>query len=103
MKSDPTETAGKYPRVPAFSRVLESTAGNQLRHRPRALPLWRDSDSAAHLGTVVSSERSKDEVKRMDKASEVILALKPVTFRYKPELDPVGIEQFGLVAEEVEK
>jgi len=39
----------------------------------------------------------------MDKASEVILALKPVTFRYKPELDPVGIEQFGLVAEEVEK
>jgi len=45
------------------------------------LPLWRDSDSAAPLGTVVSSERSKDEVKRMDKASEVILALKPVTFR----------------------
>ena len=39
----------------------------------------------------------------MDKASEVILALKPVTFRYKKELDPAGIPQFGLVAEEVEK
>jgi hypothetical protein len=39
----------------------------------------------------------------MDKASEAILALKPVTFRYKQELDPEGIPQFGLVAEEVEK
>jgi septal ring factor EnvC (AmiA/AmiB activator) len=39
----------------------------------------------------------------MDKASERILALKPVTFRYKQELDPNCIPQFGLVAEEVEK
>ena len=39
----------------------------------------------------------------MDKASEAILALKPVTFRYKQELDPEGIPQFGLVAEQVEK
>jgi hypothetical protein len=39
----------------------------------------------------------------MDKASEAILALQPVTFRYKPELDPEGIPQFGLVAEDVEK
>ena len=39
----------------------------------------------------------------MDKASEAILALKPVTFRYKQELDPDAIPQFGLIAEEVEK
>jgi len=39
----------------------------------------------------------------MDKASEAILALKPVTFRYKKELDPEGLPQFGLVAEQVEK
>ena len=39
----------------------------------------------------------------MDKASEAILALKPVTFRYKKEIDPDRIPQFGLVAEEVEK
>ena len=39
----------------------------------------------------------------MDKASEAILALKPVIFRYKKELDPEGIPQFGLVAEQVEK
>ena len=40
---------------------------------------------------------------RWSKASEAILALKPVTFRYKKEIDPEGIPQFGLVAEEVEK
>ena len=55
------------------------------------------------LGTVVSSARFKDEIKPMDKASEAIHALKPVTFRYKQELDPEGIPQFGLVAEQVEK
>jgi uncharacterized coiled-coil protein SlyX len=60
-------------------------------------------DTNGHLGTVVSSERFKDEIKSMDKASEAILALKPVTFRYKKELDPDGIPQFGLVAEQVEK
>ena len=39
----------------------------------------------------------------MDNASEAFLALKPVTFRYKQEIDPDRIPQFGLVAEEVEK
>ena len=39
----------------------------------------------------------------MDKASDVMLALRPVSFRYKPEIDPEGVPQFGLVAEEVEK
>jgi hypothetical protein len=55
------------------------------------------------LGTAPSSQRFKDEIKPMGKASEAIFALKPVTFRYKKELDPKGTEQFGLVAEEVEK
>jgi Chaperone of endosialidase len=54
------------------------------------------------LGTAPSSARFKDEIKPMDKASKAILALKPVTFRYKKELDPKGIP-FGLVAEDVEK
>src|SRR5437773_12473019 len=39
----------------------------------------------------------------MDKASEALFALKPVTFRYKDDIDPAGISQFGLVAEDVEK
>ncbi|MCI0467122.1 MAG: tail fiber domain-containing protein [Beijerinckiaceae bacterium] len=55
------------------------------------------------LGTSVSSARFKEAIKPMDKLSEAILALKPVTFRYKRALDPEGIPQFGLVAEEVEK
>jgi hypothetical protein len=60
-------------------------------------------DSDGHLGTVVSSARFKEAIKPMDEASEAILALKPVTFRYKHDLDPHGIPQFGLVAEDVEK
>src|SRR5204862_6915464 len=60
-------------------------------------------DTDGHLGATTSSERFKDEIKPMNKASEAILALKPVTFHYKKELDPAGIPQFGLVAEEVEK
>lgn len=60
-------------------------------------------DINGHLGTNVSSARFKDEIRRMDKASEAILALKPVTFCYKKELDPNGIPQFGLVAEDVAK
>ena len=39
----------------------------------------------------------------MDKASEAVFALQPVTFHYKHELDPDGIPQFGLIAEQVEK
>jgi hypothetical protein len=60
-------------------------------------------DISGHLGTTTSSARFKDAIKPMDKASEAILALKPVTFHYKKELDPDGIPQFGLVAEQVEK
>src|SRR6266853_699578 len=60
-------------------------------------------DASGHLGTVTSSARFKDNVRPMDKASEAILALQPVTFRYKRDLDPEGIPQFGLVAEQVEK
>jgi len=43
---------------------------------------------------VKPSARFKEAIKPMDKASEVILALQPVTFRYKKELDPEGIPQF---------
>jgi Chaperone of endosialidase len=60
-------------------------------------------NSFGRLGTVASSQRFKDDIKPMDQASEAILALKPVTFHYKKEVDPDGIPQFGLVAEQVEK
>ena len=55
------------------------------------------------IGTLISSRRFKEEIKPMDKASEAILALKPVTFRYKKEIESNGAIMFGLIAEEVEK
>jgi hypothetical protein len=60
-------------------------------------------NSAGQLGVATSSARFKEAIKPMDKVSEAILAFTPVTFRYKQELDPEGIPQFGLIAEEVEK
>jgi Chaperone of endosialidase len=60
-------------------------------------------DSNGQLGTKKSSERFKDEIKPMNKASEAILALEPVAFRYKKQFDPEGVPQFGLIAEEVAK
>src|SRR5258705_13993254 len=50
-----------------------------------------------------SPRRFKEEIKAMDKASEAILALKPMTFRYKKEIDPDGTPHFGLVAEDLAK
>ena len=60
-------------------------------------------NSSGQLGTVTSSRRFKKEIKPMDSASESILRLQPVTFRYEQDIDPDGLPQFGLVAEEVEK
>jgi septal ring factor EnvC (AmiA/AmiB activator) len=53
------------------------------------------------LGTVVSSERFKKDIAGMEKSSEAILSLRPVTFHYKT--DRKGTPQFGLIAEEVAK
>ncbi len=60
-------------------------------------------NSAGKLGTTTSSRRFKEEIKPMERASEALLALKPVTFRYKKDIDAAGTSQFGLVAEDVEK
>jgi hypothetical protein len=60
-------------------------------------------NNSGKLGTLTSSARFKEEIKPMEKASEALLALKPVTFRYKKEIDATGTSQFGLVAEDVEK
>jgi len=64
---------------------------------PDAIPVLVDSSDK--LGTMTSSKRFKKDIKPMDKASEAILALKPVTFQYKA--DKTGTPQFGLIAEEV--
>ena len=58
-------------------------------------------DNEGKLGVFLSARRFKTNIADMGAASEALLALRPVTFRYKPELDKTGIPQFGLVAEEV--
>jgi hypothetical protein len=60
-------------------------------------------NASGRLGVTASSARYKEAIQPMDKASEAILALKPVTFRYKQEIDPDRTPEFGLVAEDVEK
>jgi hypothetical protein len=60
-------------------------------------------NSNHRLGTLTSSSRFKDDIKPMERVSEALFALKPVTFHYKKEIDPAGMQQFGLVAEDVEK
>ena len=78
---DTTRIRNIYPRL-ATERAVYVTSDNKL-------------------GTLFSTRRVKDDIKPMDKASEAILALRPVTFRYKKEVEPNGRIQFGLVAEEV--
>jgi hypothetical protein len=60
-------------------------------------------NSDGKLGTATSSKRFKEDLKPMDKISEVLFLLKPVSFRYKNTIDPAGTSQLGLVAEDVEK
>lgn len=59
------------------------------------------ADANGQLGTIASSQRFKSDIHAMGAASDALLKLRPVTFVYKRELDPVGIPQFGLIAEEV--
>ena len=79
------------------TRILPGSLGSRLPGR------CRSNSELGKLGIAVSSVRFKEAIKPMDKASEAILALKPVTFRYKEEIDPDGIPQFGLVAEQWKK
>jgi Chaperone of endosialidase len=60
-------------------------------------------DNEGKLGVFLSARRFKTDIADMGDVSETLLALRPVTFHYKPELDKTGIPQFGLIAEEVAK
>ena len=60
-------------------------------------------NAAGQIGTAPSSSRFKKDIRSMGDTSDALFALRPVTFRYKQEIDQDGIQQFGLVAEEVEK
>ncbi len=53
------------------------------------------------LGTVTSSRRFKEDIREIGEESDNLMKLRPVAFRYKPEIDPTGLAQYGLIAEEV--
>ena len=60
-------------------------------------------DNDGKLGVFLSARRFKTDIGDMENASAGLLALRPVTFHYKRELDKAGSPQFGLIAEEVAK
>ena len=78
--------------VTRIANIYSTPAGNGRQ-------VFVTSDNV--LGTQVSSRRYKDEIKPMAEASEAIFSLRPVSFRYKKNIDPVRCLSFGLVAEEV--
>ena len=65
------------------------------------LPVYVNGNG--QLGTVKSSARFKTNIKPMGNVSDALLALHPVTFQYKHDVDPSDAPQFGLIAEQVEK
>jgi hypothetical protein len=57
-------------------------------------------DANGKLGYIASSRRYKEDIKPMDKDSEALFELKPVSFRYKGDIDPSHAKMFGLIAED---
>ena len=86
--------AQPYQTAAFIAGIYGQTTGSSI-----TLPVIVDENG--QLGTAASSKRFKTEIKPMDKTSEAIIALKPVTFHYKN--DTRGVPQFGLVAEDVAK
>jgi hypothetical protein len=58
-------------------------------------------NGSGQLGTMTSSSRFKEDIRKIDTESDGLMKLRPVAFRYKPEIDPTGLTQYGLIAEDV--
>ena len=81
-----------------LSCLIAGIYGNNIAS---AIPVYIGSSGS--LGTVGSSAKFKQNIESMGDTSDVLLDLRPVTFQYKPDIDPQGVPQFGLVAEQVEQ
>jgi len=92
---------GRTTRTPHPANTATFIAGIRGTTTGNADALPVVIDSAGQLGTLSSSARFKKEIKPIDRSSEAVLHLRPVTFHYKN--DTKGIPQFGLIAEEVAK
>ena len=89
---------GSFGGNVSFSTWIANVFGVTTQNATTA-PVIVSADG--QLGTVVSSERFKKDIATMEKASDAILSLRPVTFQYKT--DTKNTPQFGLIAEEVAK
>jgi hypothetical protein len=58
-------------------------------------------NSIGQLGVATSSRRVKEDIREIAEESDGLMRLRPVAFRYKPQIDPTGLAQYGLIAEEV--
>jgi uncharacterized coiled-coil protein SlyX len=74
-----------------IGNIWQQTGGSQA--------VYVNSDGK--LGAQASSRRFKHDIKSMERSSEVIYQLNPVSFRYNPEIESAGPPGFGLIAEEV--
>jgi len=84
-----------------YGQTATFIAGIYNATAPAGIPVVINLEG--RLGTTTSSERFKQNIRGMGDTSDVLLALQPVTFQYKPDIDPQGLAQFGLIAEQVEK
>jgi hypothetical protein len=58
-------------------------------------------NGSGQLGTMTSTRRFKEDIREIAGESDGLMRLRPVAFRYKPQIDPAGLAQYGLIAEEV--
>jgi Chaperone of endosialidase len=100
---DVSGVAGESNTIRIGNKNISATYIGGISGQPAARGVPVVVDSNGKLGTMTASARFTDEIRPMDKASEAILTLKPVSFRYKKEVDPDRARQFGLVAEDVAK
>ena len=83
----------------AFTNVYDTFIAGIYGRAPGPSPLTVMCGSDGKLNAIPSSRRFKHDIKPIDKASEAILALKPVSFRYNN--DSTDTPWLGLIAEDV--
>jgi trimeric autotransporter adhesin len=93
---------GAFVGAPAVNES-NTTRIKNVGTTPLNTGMFVEVDPSGKLGFVTSSRRHKHDIEPMADASEVLYALKPVTFRYNGDIDPAHVKMFGLIAEDVAK
>jgi endosialidase-like protein len=86
-------------RIGSGVQTATFVAGISGQTSPGGVPVG--VNSAGKLGTTASSRRFKEGIRDIGAESDGLMRLRPVVFRYKRDLDPTGLVQYGLIAEEV--